>query len=114
MQGKLRRDEVNRAQTLDPYVQAEWRTQDLTLMGGVRQTRTEYESTDRYIVGSNGNDSGNKDYTAILPVVGGRWQWNPSVQAFASIGKGYEIPTLNEVAYRSGGVSGFNLSLIHI
>jgi iron complex outermembrane receptor protein len=111
VQGKLRRDEVNRAQTLDPYVQAEWRTQDLTLMGGVRQTRTEYESTDRYIVGSNGNDSGNKDYTATLPVVGVRWQWSPSVQAFASIGKGYEIPTLNEVAYRSGGVSGFNTQL---
>lgn len=111
VQGKLRRDEVNRAQTLDPYVQAEWRTQDLTLMGGLRQTRTEYESTDRYIVGSNGNDSGNKDYTATLPVVGVRWQWSPSAQAFASIGKGYEIPTLNEVAYRSGGVSGFNTQL---
>ena len=111
VQGKLRRDEVNRAQTLDPYVQAEWRTQDLTLMGGVRQTRTEYESTDRYVVGSNGNDSGNKDYTATLPVVGVRWQWSPSVQVFASIGKGYEIPTLNEVAYRSGGVSGFNTQL---
>ncbi len=111
VQGKLRRDEVNRAQTLDPYVQAEWRTQDLTLMGGVRQTRTEYESTDRYVVGSNGNDSGNKDYTATLPVVGVRWQIDPSLQAFASIGKGYEIPTLNEVAYRSGGVSGFNTQL---
>lgn len=111
VQGKLRRDEVNRAQTLDPYVQAEWRTQELTLMGGVRQTRTEYESTDHYVVGSNGNDSGNKDYTATLPVVGVRWQWSPAVQVFASIGKGYEIPTLNEVAYRSGGVSGFNTQL---
>ncbi len=111
VQGKLRRDEVNRAQTLDPYLQAEWRTQELTLMGGVRQTRTEYESTDRYIVGTNRDDSGSKDYTATLPVVGVRWQWSPSVQAFASIGKGYEIPTLNEVAYRSGGVSGFNTEL---
>jgi len=111
VQGKLRRDEVNRAQTLDPYVQAEWRTQSLTLMGGVRQTRTEYESTDRYIVGTNRDDSGSKSYTATLPVVGVRWQWSPSVQAFASIGKGYEIPTLNEVAYRSGGVSGFNTEL---
>ena len=111
VQGKLRRDEVNRAQTLDPYVQAEWRTQELTLMGGVRQTRTAYESTDRYIVGNNGDDSGRKDYTATLPVVGVRWQLNPSVQAFASIGKGFEIPTLNEVAYRSGGVSGFNTQL---
>ena len=111
VQGKLRRDEVNRAQTLDPYVQAEWRTQDLTLMGGVRQTRTAYESTDRYIVGTNKDDSGHKTFQATLPVVGARWQLNPSMQAFASVGKGYEIPTLNEVAYRSGGASGFNTEL---
>lgn len=111
VQGKLRRDEVNRAQTLDPYVQAEWRTQELTLMGGVRQTRTEYESTDRYVVGTNRDDSGRKDFKATLPVLGLRWQWSPAVQAFASIGKGFEIPTLNEVAYRSGGVSGFNTQL---
>lgn len=111
VQGKLRRDEVNRAQTLDPYVQAEWRTQDLTLMGGLRRTRTDYESMDRYIVGTNQDDSGSKNYQANLPVIGIRWQWSPSVQAFASIGKGYEIPTLNEVAYRSGGVAGFNTLL---
>jgi iron complex outermembrane receptor protein len=111
LQGKLRRDELNRAQTLDPYVQAEWRTQALTLMGGLRQSRTEYESSDRYIVASNKDDSGSKDYQAMLPVFGARWQLNPSLQAFASIGKGYEIPTLNEVAYRSGGVSGFNTEL---
>lgn len=111
VQGKLRRDELNRAQTLDPYVQVEWRTPELTLMGGVRQTRTEYESTDRYIVGNNPDDSGRKTFQASLPVVGVRWQLNPSLQAFASMGKGYEIPTLNEVAYRSGGVSGFNTEL---
>ncbi len=109
VQGKLRRDEVNRASTLDPYVQAEWRSKDLTLMGGVRQTRTEYTSSDRYL--SNGDDSGRKTFQATLPVVGVRWQLNPSVQAFASVGKGYEIPTLNEVAYRSGGASGFNSQL---
>ena len=111
VQGKLRRDEINHAQTLDPYVQTEWRTQNLTLMGGVRQTRTDYKSTDLYIVGNNKDDSGTKDFKATLPVVGARWQWSPAVQAFASIGKGYEIPTLNEVAYRSGGVSGFNTEL---
>ncbi len=109
VQGKLRRDEVNRASTLDPYVQAEWRSKDLTLMGGVRKTRTEYTSSDRYL--SNGDDSGRKTFQATLPVVGVRWQWTPAVQAFASVGKGYEIPTLNEVAYRSGGASGFNTQL---
>jgi iron complex outermembrane receptor protein len=109
VQGGLRRDEVNRASTLDPYVQAEWRTQDLTLMGGVRQTRTAYESSDRFL--GNGDDSGRKTFQATLPVVGVRWQWTPAVQAFASVGKGDEIPTLNEVAYRSGGASGFNAQL---
>jgi len=111
VQGKLRRDEVNRASTLDPYVQAEWRSKDLTLMGGVRQTRTEYESSDRFVGAGNADDSGRKTFQATLPVVGMRWQWTPAVQAFASVGKGYEIPTLNEVAYRSGGVSGFNTQL---
>jgi iron complex outermembrane receptor protein len=111
VQGKLRRDEVNRASTLDPYFQAEWRSKDLTLMGGVRQTRTEYESSDRFVGAGNADDSGRKTFQATLPVVGVRWQWTPAVQAFASVGKGYEIPTLNEVAYRSGGVSGFNTQL---
>jgi len=109
--GDPKRNEVNRASTLDPYLQAEWRSKDLTLMGGVRQTRTEYESSDRYVVAGNGDDSGRKTFQATLPVVGVRWQWTPSVQAFASLGKGYEIPTLNEVAYRSGGGSGFNTQL---
>jgi iron complex outermembrane receptor protein len=109
VQGSLRRDEVNRASTLDPYVQAEWRTQDLTLMGGVRQTRTTYESSDRFL--SNGDDSDRKIFQATLPVVGVRWQLSPAVQAFASVGKGYEIPTLNEVAYRTDRVSGFNTQL---
>jgi iron complex outermembrane receptor protein len=36
---------------------------------------------------------------------------NPSLQVFASIGKGYEIPTLNEVAYRTDKVAGFNTQL---
>lgn len=111
VQGRLRRDEINRAETLSPYVQAEWRTQDLTLMGGVRQARTQYSSNDRFIAGINRDDSGSKDFKATLPVVGLRWELSPAVQAFASIGKGFEIPTLNEVAYRSDGASGFNAEL---
>lgn len=111
VQGKLRRDEVNRARTLDPYLQAEWRSQELTLTSGVRQTRAVYTSTDNYIVGTNQDDSGAKTFKASLPVLGVRWQLDPAVQAFASIGKGFETPTLNEVAYRAGGVSGFNTDL---
>ncbi|MGE0315188.1 MAG: TonB-dependent receptor family protein [Lautropia sp.] len=108
--GRLRRDETNRARSLDPYLQAEWRSRAWSLTGGVRHTRIDYRSEDRYVVGSNGDDSGSLRYSATLPVVGVRHELRPDLQVFASIGRGFETPTLNEVAYRSG-FAGFNTQL---
>lgn len=108
--GKLRRDETNRASTLDPYAQAEWQSGDWAFNGAVRHTLVQLSSVDRYIAGSNGDDSGATRYSATLPVVGARWRLAPDLQAFASVGRGYETPTLNEVAYRNGA-SGFNAGL---
>jgi iron complex outermembrane receptor protein len=111
VQGALRRDETNRATTLDPYVQGEWSSERLTLSAGVRRVNADYTSSDRFVVGANGNDSGEKSFGATLPVVGARWQLSPGLQAFANVGKGLEIPTLNEVAYQSSGAAGFNTAL---
>ncbi len=110
VQGALRRDETNRASTLDPYVQGEWSSEQLTLSAGVRRVNADYTSSDRFISGLNGDDSGERSFGATLPVVGVRWQLSPWLQAFANVGKGLEIPTLNEVAYRLGA-SGFNTGL---
>ncbi|MDZ4126131.1 MAG: TonB-dependent receptor [Hydrogenophaga sp.] len=110
VQGALRRDETNRASTLDPYLQTEWSSERLTLSAGVRRVNADYTSSDRYVNGLNGDDSGEKSFGATLPVVGLRWQLSPGLQAFANVGKGLEIPTLNEVAYRLGA-SGFNTAL---
>ncbi|WP_291218063.1 TonB-dependent receptor [Hydrogenophaga sp.] len=110
VQGALRRDETNRANTLDPYLQTEWSSERLTLSAGVRRVNADYTSSDRYVNGLNGDDSGEKSFGATLPVVGLRWQLSPGLQAFANVGKGLEIPTLNEVAYRLGA-SGFNTTL---
>lgn len=111
VQGALRRDETNRATTLDPYANAEWTRGDWTLAAGLRHTRVKFTSTDRFISGANGDDSGATDYRASLPVVGVRWQLAPGLQAFASVGRGYETPTLNEAAYRPGGAAGLNTAL---
>ena len=108
--GRLRRDEVNRATTLDPYLQAEWRARDWTATAGLRHTRTAFSSRDRYVSAGNGDDSGETRYSATLPVVGGRLALAPGLQGFASVGRGFETPTLNEIAYRSG-LSGFNTRL---
>lgn len=107
--GALRRDETNRATTLDPYVRASWQKEDWTLEGGLRRVNARYVSTDTFL--SNGDQSGGVKFDGYLPVVGVRWQLAPQLQAFASVGRGLETPTLNEAAYRSDGGAGLNTAL---
>lgn len=108
--GRLRRDETNRASTLDPYVQAEWRTPATTFTAGLRHSSVRFSSADRYVVGTNPDDSGAVRFDGFSPVLGVRRELTPQLQAFASLGRGLETPTLNEVAYRSGA-TGLNAAL---
>ncbi len=108
--GRLRRDETQRAATLDPYLQAEWDTPTWTLAAGVRRARVSLSAEDRYLAPGNGDDSGSVTHAGWLPVLGLRWRLDPAVQAFASLGRGLETPTLNEVAYAPAG-GGFHASL---
>ena len=110
--GKLRRDEENRVKSSDVYAQAEaefapqWAA---TL--GVRSGRVSYSSSDRYIVGGNVDDSGSLGYRYTNPVAA--LQWRPSAQfnVYLSVGRGFEAPTLGELAYRPDGGAGFNTEL---
>lgn len=109
VQGALRRDETNRATTLDPYVRAAWQKADWTLEGGLRRVNARYSSDDVFL--SNGDQSGATKFSGYLPVVGVRWQLTPQLQSYAAIGRGLETPTLNEAAYRPDGTAGFNTDL---
>ncbi|MCA0175593.1 MAG: TonB-dependent receptor [Proteobacteria bacterium] len=111
VQGLLRRDETNRAESTSPYAQFEWTADALTLAGGVRSTRVTLSSADRYIAPGNGDDSGRVRYSATQPTLGLRLALAPELQAFISAGRGLETPTLNEVAYRPDGTSGMNTDL---
>ena len=109
--GRLRRDETNLADAAEPYVQAEWRTPGWTLAGGLRHSHVRFTSRDHYIAPGNGDDSGRTRYSGISPVIGGRVQLAESLQAFASVGGGFETPTLNEAAYSPGAQAGLNRGL---
>lgn len=111
VQGRLRRDETNRARTLDPYAQAEWDTTDWTFTAGVRRSRVRFDSADRFIAPGNPDDSGSVRYTGTSPVLGVRWKLAEQLQAYASAGRGFETPTLNEVAYQASGLTGLNTRL---
>ena len=112
VQGALRRDETNDVSNVDEYLQAAWQiTPQWSLNAGVRHSRVRFTSTDKYVVGTNPDDSGGASYGATLPVLGVMYALSPDVHLYATAGRGFETPTLNELAYRSSGATGLNFGL---
>ena len=111
--GKLRRDETNRATTREGYAQVQLplgaEATGLSLTGGLRGGKVEMSTRDHFL--SNGDDSGDLSYDYINPVLGLRWALSPTVALHASAARGFESPTLGELAYRPDGAAGFNTAL---
>jgi iron complex outermembrane receptor protein len=112
VKGELRRDEDNDVANSDQYAQAEWRFGERWILhAGVRHSSVRFRSTDHYIVGPNPDDSGSVRFDATLPVVGVLFKAAPGIHLYATAGRGFETPTLNELAYRPSGETGLNLAL---
>ncbi len=108
--GRLRRDELNRAKTQEAYAQMSTPlAAALQLSAGLRSGRVEMSVRDRYL--SNGDDSGDLSYRYDNPVLGLRWTLAPTWMLHASVARGFESPTLGELAYRPDGSAGFNSGL---
>lgn len=112
VQGALRRDETDTVRSRDQYVIGNWQASErLKLSGGVRHSDVRFDSRDRFIVGTNPDDSGAARYSRTNPVIGALLTVSPQVNLFASVGRGFETPTFAELAYRPGGQTGLNLDL---
>lgn len=110
--GALRRDERNTLTNIDPYVQASWAFAPLWKFdAGLRWSNVTFDSSDRYITTGNGDDSGKAGYHKLLPVLSLQRQIGEQTQAYASVGRGFETPTFNELSYRPDGVGGLNFGL---
>lgn len=105
--GTLRREENNRAQSSDAYAQVDLPlTPTLNASAGVRTGRVTLSARDQYL--SNGDDSGTRQFGYTNPVAGLRWEAAPRLNLHASVARGFESPTLGELAYRTDGTGGFN------
>jgi iron complex outermembrane receptor protein len=112
VQGGLRRDEDNRVESLDPYAQLEWRIAPAwSAHAGFRASTVKVRSEDRFIRGSNGDDSGEARFSAVNPTVGLVFRPTAAWSVYAAYGRGFETPTLNELAYRPDGSAGLNTAL---
>jgi iron complex outermembrane recepter protein len=110
--GRLRRDESNSVRSRDVFAQAEAElAAQWAATAGVRSGRVNYASTDRYVSGSNLDDSGELAYRYTNPVVALQWRPSRQLNVYLSAGRGFEAPTLGELAYRPDGASGFNTDL---
>ncbi len=112
VQGALRRDEDNRVHDFDQYLQLAWKFDpQWSTNFGLRHSHIQFDSQDHYITAGNPNDSGHIQYSATLPVFGLMFAANEQLHAYVTAGRGFETPTLNELAYSPSGKTGLNLTL---
>jgi iron complex outermembrane recepter protein len=112
VEGAVRRDEANHVYDFDQYLQSQWDPDALwRVTAGVRNNLVEVSSND-HLPGTTEPHSSVR-YTAVSPVGGVVFHAAPVVNLYASYGKGFETPTLNDLAYRSvnGSLPGINTAL---
>ncbi|HEY1898208.1 MAG TPA: TonB-dependent receptor [Steroidobacteraceae bacterium] len=113
VEGDLRRDETNLVHDLDEYFQAQWDlTHRLHATAGIRNSIVDITSHSHLSVSGALPLSGTR-YSATNPVAGLSYGLTDDISTYASFGRGFETPTLNELAYRSinGSLPGLNFGL---
>ena len=110
--GALKRDEDNTVTNTDLYAQLEWKfAPRWSASAGMRHSRVRFNSRDYFIATANPDDSGGVNYSKTTPVAGIVFNAAPAWNVYANLGRGFETPTLIELAYRPGGATGLNFAL---
>ncbi len=112
VEGALRRDEANNVYDFDQYLQGQWDpTSRWRLIAGVRNNAVEVTSHGHLALLDAADSS--VRYSAVNPVAGVTYRATSWANVYGSYGKGFETPTLNDLAYRSvdGSLPGLNLGL---
>lgn len=115
--GALRRDERGRVDSQDVHGLVQLAPiSGVSLFAGVRRTRLDVTLDDYFVVEGNQDDSGERDYDETAYAFGGNYQLAEDWTLFISRGRGYETPTLTEMAYSSNAErtrndKGFNFDL---
>jgi iron complex outermembrane recepter protein len=104
--GALTRNELNEVRNQDYFAQANWSLGErYTLTTGVRQSNVTLKSRDDMPTGVDG--SGSVDYSATSPILGFTWHALDNLNLYLNQGKGFETPTMSEVAYSGTNAGSF-------
>lgn len=109
--GALRRDDRSDSQSQDATLRLSYAlTPAVSLFAGGRLAFLKFSSQDYFIVPGNPDDSGEKSQQGHAHALGFSYQLTDEFSWHASTGRGFESPTLTEMAYQRNG-SGLNLNL---
>jgi iron complex outermembrane receptor protein len=98
--GSNTRSEDNQAENSDLFVQGTALVSEkVSVSAGLRSSTVRFVSDDYYITLTDPNGSGNVSYQATSPVLGVTFHANDNLNLYANYGKGFETPTLAEMAY---------------
>ena len=104
------RNEDNQASNSDLFVQATALVSEkISIVGGLRYSSVRFKSSDNFL--KDGDGSGSTSYKATNPVLGLTYHANDSLNLYANYGRGFESPTLAEVAYKGAATPAFNTSI---
>ncbi|MEO5629145.1 MAG: TonB-dependent receptor, partial [Thermomonas sp.] len=96
--GALRRDEENRVQSRDVYLQAEWTPAPRwRIHAGLRHGEVRFVSRDHFVTSVNPDDSGSVAYASSSPAMGVLFRATPWLSVYANQGNGFETPTFSEL-----------------
>ncbi len=113
VKGQLRRDENDTVYDIDEYLQLQWDpASQWRLEAGVRNSAVPLSSDNHLAAAGKPAFSGVR-YGSVDPVAGLTWRATSALDLYGSYGKGFETPTLDELAYRStnGSLPGLNFAL---
>jgi len=99
VEGALRLDQGNQADDVDEYLQLEWDPWSRwRVLAGVRHSEVDIISRNHLSGSAPASDI---RFVATNPVFGLTFRASDALSAYASFGRGFETPTLNDLAYRS-------------
>jgi iron complex outermembrane receptor protein len=113
VQGQQRSNLGNQVYDLDEYLQLQWDPiTRVHAIAGVRNNVVVVTSDDHFAAAGVNPESGSR-YSAVNPVAGLTYRLSSLLNVYGSYGKGFETPTLDELAYRStnGALPGLNFAL---
>jgi iron complex outermembrane receptor protein len=104
------RSEDNQSENSDWFAQGHAMVSDqVSVTTGLRYSTVRFVSDDYYVTSTDLNGSGDVHYQATNPVLGLTWHATDHLNLYANYGKGFETPTLAEMAYQADPSSASNV-----